>query len=326
MKKILSAALCLLLLLTVFSGCEKPPFFGGDSEVSSSAVSVSEPEAEPAGPYRIGLLQYEENPSQDEVREAFMRRLEEWGYDEERLVIEYENAGGDEAKAKAACGKFQKDGASIIVAVSAPAAEAAAKDGTLTVISVGGEGSTLEVKSGVQQTLSLAAQIDPELKTVGLLTNGGNEAAKEEVKVYCEAHELELVEASFDAAGGSVTKAIEELSGKVDALYTLPGTVTESVGTEAARAAKEKKLAWYAGDGFLVKLGALAAETADLTAVGYEAADLAVQLMVGEPLQEPAPFEASCAVLNQSTIDALAVTVPEELLERAALFSSQPQT
>lgn len=325
MKKILSLALCLAFLLTLCSGCSKLPF-GKGGESSSALPSESKTEEKSAGPYKMGLLQFEESPAQDELREAFLSRLEEWGYDEKRLTIECENAGGDKAKAKSICEKFQKDGMGVIVATSSPAAEAAqetAKAGQAAVISIGGEDAAIQLKSGVPQTLALAVQLDPDLKAIGLLTNGENDPAKKEVETFCEAHELELVEAAFDGTGGSVTKAVEELSGKVSAFYTLPGTVSQSAGTEAARAAKEKKLAWYAGEAFLVKLGAMAAQTADLTEAGYEAADRAVRAMVGDTLPETAALEATCLSLNQTTLDALAVTVPEELLEGAALFRQE---
>lgn len=324
MKKIASLALCLALLLTLFAGCSKFPF--GKGEESSSTPAESKVESAPAGPYQMGLLQYEDSPAQDELREAFLSRLEEWGYDEKRLTIACENAGGDPAKAKSICEQFQKDKVGVIVATSAPAAEAAqaaAKAGEITVISIGGEDAAVQLKSGVPQTLELATQLNPDLKAIGLLTNGENEAAKKDAETFCEAHELELVEAAFDGAGGSVTKAVEELSGKVSAFYTLPGTLSSSEGTEAARAAKEKKLLWVAGDAFLVKLGAAGAETVDLTEAGYEAADRAVRAMVGDALPENTTFEAASRSLNQTTLDALGITVPEELLEGAALVRQE---
>lgn len=325
MKRICCMALCLMLLLTICSGCDKLPFGKGGESSSPLQSEVTAPE-EPTGPYKIGLLQFEESPAQDELREAFLSRLEEWGYDEKRVTIECLTAKGDEKQAERICEKFQAEGAGVIVALSAPAAKAAekaAKAGTLTVISVGEQDAEITLKSGVPQTLTVALQIDPNLKKIGLLTNGANEAAKAEMKTFCEAHELEIVEAAFDQTGGSVTKAVEELSGKVSAFYTLPGTISKSEATEAARTAKEKGLSWYAGDAFLVKLGALAAKTADLTEVGFAVADRAVRAMVGEAAQEPAAFEATALCMNQTTIDALAAAVPDEVLEGAAMVKQE---
>ena len=325
MKRIFCMALCLLLLLTVCSGCDRLPF--GKEEESSAPLpsEVMSPE-EPSGPYRIGLLQFADNPAQDELREAFLSRLEEWGYDEQRLTIDFETAKGDEAQAGRICEKFRQEGAGVVVALSAPAARAAekvAQTGEFTVISVGEADTTITLKSGVPQTLNVALQIDPKLQKIGLLTNGENAAAKEEVRTFCEAHELELVEAAFDQTGGSVTKAVEELSGKVNTFYTLPGEISQSAGVEAARAAKEKGLAWYAGDGFLVGLGALAAKTADMTEAGFAAADRAVRAMVGETAAEPVTMEAVSLCFNQTTIDALAAVIPEELFEDAATVKQE---
>ena len=325
MKRIWSMVLCLTLVLTLCAGCDKLPFGKGEESsvpLQSEVLSAEEP----TGPYLIGVLQFDESPAQDELREAFLSRVEEWGYDEKRLTIVCENARGDAKQAERIGIKFRQDGAGVIVATSdeaAQAAENAVKSGQITVISLGGEGAQIELKSGVPQTLALALQLDPELKKIGLLTNGENETAKQQVETFCQAHEIEIVEAAFDQAGGSVTKAVEELSGKVNTFYTLPGTVSKDGGVEAARAAKEKGLAWYAGDAFLVGLGALGAQTADLTAAGYEAADRAVRAMVGTPKTEPAAFEATCLSFNQSTVDTLAVFIPDELLETAATVKQE---
>ena len=325
MKRICCMALCLMLLLTILGGCDKLPFGKGEesSALLPSEVSTDE---EPTGPYQIGLIQFADDPAQDELREAFLSRLEEWGYDEQRLAIDYVSAKGDEKQAERICEKFRQEGAGVVVALSsaaARAAEQAAKTGAFTVISVGEKDTTILLSSGVPQTLSIALQIDPALQKIGLLTNGGNEAAKAEMKTFCEAHEVEIVEAAFDQTGGSVTKAVEELSGKVNVFYTLPGEVSQSAGVEAARAAKEKGLSWYAGDSFLVGLGALAAKTGDLTQAGFAAADRAVRAMVGETAEGPVTLEATGLCLNQTTIDALAAVIPDELLEGAAMVKQE---
>lgn len=323
MKRIGSLLLSMLLLLSLV-GCEG---WSMTAETESSAVSsealVSEPE--PAQPYAMGYLQMEETPVQSELREAFFSRLEEWGYDETRLTVTCESAAGDSAKAEKICKDFVADGVSVIVAAgddAEKAATAAAAGKEITVIVISSEDdATVKLKSGVQQTLSLAQQIDPKLTALGLPDNGGNEVARKEVEVYCAAHEIELIPVTFDETEGSLTKAVEELCGKVTTFYTLPGTVSESVAAEAAKTAREKGLAWYAGDRFLVNAGALGAETVDLTAAGYEAADRLIQVMLQQDPGEETTLEVDCVTLNQTTIDALGLTVPDVIFESASVVT-----
>lgn len=318
MKRWIGTGLSVLLLVGMLAGCELPL---GSSEVEeSSAVSsalVSEPEqAEPA---HMGLLQSVDTPMENELREAFLSRLEEWGYDESRLTVDYQSTDGNVADDRKFCEQFEEDNAQVVVVLSKdtlPIVEETLKKDT-EIISIGDQ---VQLKSGVQQTLALALQIDPNMKAIGLLDDGFNSEAKKEVEVYCEAHEIELVVVQYvDETPGSVAQAMDQLSGKVSAFYTLPGAVTESQAEEFATAAKDRALAWYASDSFLVQQGAFAAVTPDLTKAGYELADRMIAALLGQEQDEPVTFEATCTSFNQQTMSVLGLSVPDEILETAAI-------
>ena len=93
MKKTVLTILSLALAVCLLAGCSN----GVTSSVVSHLPSGTEPGKTEAQPYKIGLIQYMEHPSLDTIREAFMSRLEEWGYDETKVVIDYQNAGGENA-------------------------------------------------------------------------------------------------------------------------------------------------------------------------------------------------------------------------------------
>ena len=109
MKKILSVLLCLALGAGVLAGCSH-------QEEPSPTPSPSPEVSQVAEPYKIGLVQYREHGELDSLREAFMSRLEEWGCDEDRVEIDYQNAGGDPVKAEEICDTFVKGGVDMIVA------------------------------------------------------------------------------------------------------------------------------------------------------------------------------------------------------------------
>lgn len=324
MKRWISTGLSALLLVGMLAGCELP-FGTSESEVSSEVSSTVASEPEEAQPTRMGLLQLVDTPMEDELREAFLSRLEEWGYDESRLTVDYQGTDGNVEDVQKFCEQFEEDDAQVVVVLSKDALpiveEALNKDTDL--ISVGDQ---VQLKSGVQQTLALALQIDPNMKSIGLLDDGFNSEAKKEVEVYCEAHEIELVVVQyFDETPGSVAEAMDKLSGKASAFYTLPGAVTESQAEEFATEAKNRALAWYAGDRFLVQKGAFAAVTSDLTKAGYELADRTIAAMLGQEQDEPVTLEANCTAFHQQTMSVLGLSVPDEILETAAIFTEKTE-
>lgn len=320
MKRWICAGIAAMLLVSTLTACDLP--FGTENEEASSAVSSAVvSEVTVSEPYHMGLLQFTDTPMEEELREAFFSRLEEWGYDETRLTVDYQSANGSEEEVEKFCKQFAEDGAQVVVVLSADAVERVEKTvgQDVAVIAIGDE---VQLKSGVQQTLTLALQIDPNLKSLGLLDDGLHDETKQEVEVYCEAHEIELVVTNYtDGEENSITKAMDELTGKVSTIYTLPGAVSKAQAEEFATAAKDRALAWYAGDFFLVQKGALAAVTSDLTQAGYELADQMISAMLGQAEEVQTVAEADKTAINRSTASVLGVDVPDEILETAVIVS-----
>ena len=102
--------------------------------------------------YQIGLVQYQEQTTLNALREAFMSRLEEWGCDETQVEIEYQNAGGDPAKAQEICQGFVEDQVDMIVAISTPAAQAAVSAAEGTDVTVMFTGVANEAALGLDQS------------------------------------------------------------------------------------------------------------------------------------------------------------------------------
>lgn len=326
-KKILKAALCLLLLFAL-TACSMQK---GGSSLPSSPVSP-QPDETAAAPVRIGLLQYGEDPAQNIVREAFMSRLEEWNYDEEQLSIDYQNAGGDAEKAESVCQKFVQDEVDMIVAISTPAAQAAVQAAGGTDIAVAasagaqwkaeGNAVSVTVKPDVRGTLDLALAADGKLSTLGLLydpEDPDSKAAVEEAKAWCAEKSIAVEEASVTDPQKAV-EAMTELYKKAGAVYTPGGRLASATGLLAAEAIRLGK-PWYAGSDAMVQNGALAAVSADSTELGNRLADLAVEKLGG---REEIPVESLTAgqlYVNQATLGNLALILPEELLKTADFYT-----
>ncbi len=342
LKKLLALAVCFALSACVLGGCALKD--KGPSAASSSAASSQTVSQEPDRPYTIGLLQYGENPSLDTVREAFMSRLEEWNYDEDKVRIDYQNAGGDAAKAEEICKKFVQDKADLIVALSPPAAKAAAEaaQNTETKVLFAGVGDPekeLGIKgpspsgnvTGVQGSSSpaavidLALQINPELKTVGLLYYGEDslsQAAAAEAKAYCEGKGLQVKESAIPKDGGA-PEAAASLCKEADAVYSPADSLVAGSAPTVAETLRKAKKPWYVGDSSMVQGGALASVTVDYTEIGHQAADMAVELMAGKPAAQipVSSLEAKRVSVNQTALDALQAKIPAEVLETADFFA-----
>lgn len=331
LKRISSAVLCAAMLIAT-AGCSSAGNAPqAESQPSSSGLASQAQEK----PYKIGLVQYAEQPSLDTVREAFMTRLEEWGYDETKVEIEYQNAGGDSAKAEEICKKLVEDNADLILAVSSPAAEAAVAavkgSGTKVLFAAadmeaGAAVTGTKCKSSVTAVIDLALEADPGLKTLGLLYNPEepvSAAQAEEAKSYCAEKKIEIAEAVISAASGDrteeITKKVNELCAKTDAVLTPMDSTVASVSGIVSAAVRQAKKPWYATELAMAERGALAAVSIDYTKLGYETADMAVELMGGRELTEVSAVELDSFKLyiNQETLKAVQTVLPEEKLASA---------
>lgn len=337
MRKIVCILLGLLLIAGSLAGCSKPE----EEETSKEPEASYAPVNEAKGPYHVGLIQYMEYAPLDEAREAFMSRLDEWGYDDGKVVIDYQNAGGDADRAAEICQKMVKDEVNVIVAISTPAAKAAVKaaEGSQSKVvfllandpqgELGLEnpeqpqGNVTGVAdlTAAQATLDLASQINPQLASVGLLYDPGcplGSAYTEALKQICSERNIAVSEGQVTKAGEAAAQ-MTELCKTVDAVFSPADSTVAAAAGDAAKAAQDAHKPWYACTEDVVQQGALAGISVDYTEAGNKAADMAVQLVAGrEPRDLPVyHFSNGKVSVNQATMSILEVQLPEEVLETA---------
>lgn len=337
--------MAVLIGLCALAGCSKKE---EESNPESSSLAPT-PEPEAAGPYQVGLVQYMDFAPYDQAREAFMSRLEEWGYGDSRLQVDYQSAGGDQGKLEEICRKFAEDKKDVVVAISSPAAQAASKacEGTQTKVvflgvadprndlgiedPVNPEGNATGVADPVtaRPSVELALQVDGTIQNVGLLYDpscpfGGDYV--EAIKTHCGELGLNLVESQV-AGKDQVADAMKELCSQVDAVFSPMDSTVSAAAQDAAKAALEAKKPWYASSEDLAAAGAAASVNIDYTDAGNKAADMAVQLVSGKNVQELAVYSypGGRVSVNQGTMDALGLRFPEEVLETANYVQAQKQ-
>lgn len=345
MKKLLCMILAVLLAAVALAGCSKKE---ENVPAPESSAVVSTPETAAKGPYQVGLVQYMDYAPYDEAREAFMSRLEEWGYGDSRLQVDYQNAGGDSAKLDEICKKFAKDGKDVVVAISAPAAKAAAGacEGTGTkvvfmgITDPGSLGIADPVNPGgsvtgvadlvtARSAMELALQANSSIKTVGLIYDPGcqfGEGYLEAMRAYCTEQSITIVESQVTGKD-QVEAGMKDLCGQVDAVFSPLDSTVSAAGQEAAKAARDAGKPWYASSEDTVAVGALASINIDYTDAGNKAADMAVQLVSGKTVSELAVYvyPKGRVSVNQEVMDALVLRFPEEVLETANYIQAQKQ-
>lgn len=334
LKRILCALIGTAVLTMSVGGCS---VIAQPTEAVSSQPAPSEPVSQtPKKAYKIALVQFAEQPSLDTVREAFMTRLEEWGCDETQIEIDYQNAGGDSDKAESICKKLVEDETDLILAVSSPAAEAAvsAVKGSSTKVlfadaDIQADGNSvtgISVSSSVTEVIDLALEADPELKKLGLLYNPDetiSAAQIEQAKEYCSEKKIELVESTVSTADGDrteeITAKVTELCANCDAVLTPMDSTVASVSGIVSAAMRAAEKPWYATELAMVERGALAAVSIDYTLLGYEAADMAVELMGGRELSQlPAvQLDSFQTYVNRETLKAVQTKLPDETIATA---------
>ncbi len=337
MKRIACALLALLMIAGILAGCSKQKEEETPSEPEASYAPVNEA----AGPYHIGLVQYMEYAPLDEAREAFVNRLDEWGYDDGKVEINYQNAGGNSDKAAEICQKMVKDKVDVIVAISTPAAKAAAKAAEGSQVKVvfllandpqGELGvENLEQPQGnvtgvvdlvtAQAALDLAAQVNPQLASVGLLYDPGctfGTAYVQAFKKVCEERNIAVSEGQA-ANSGEAAAQMAELCKSVDAVFSPVDSTISTAAADTAKAAQEGHKPWYSCTEDVVRQGALAGISVDYAEAGNKAADMTVQLAAGRPVRElPVyTFSSGRVNVNQAVMSLLDVHLPEEVLETA---------
>lgn len=339
-KLLLSTVLCAATVIFAAGGCAVED----KTEVMSSQTVSSDTLQDNDEPYKIGIVQYAEQPSLDTVREAFMSRLEEWDCDETQVEIDYQNAGGDSAKAKELCENMVQNKTDLIVAISDPAAQAAAEAAKNTETEVIFAAADMNAdaayitgtKSGstATATVDLALQTTPEIKTVGLLYNPEEVISKAEtdaIKKYCAEKNVAVEEVKVSVAEGDrtaeITEKVTALCGKADVIITPIDSMVSSVSGIISTTVRKEKKQWYATELAMAERGALAAVSIDYTKLGYETADMAVELMGGRKLAQVSAvtFDSPQVYINQTTMSAVQVTFPEEIVKSASFVTDSAQ-
>ena len=322
-------AILLALTLTLAAGCggvSASPASGSDSSKAASSAPSSSPEKK----VKIGLVQFVEHTSLDQIREACLAQLETLGYDSSKVEIDYQNGSADFSNLNSIAQKFVGGGCDLIIAIATPAAQAAAA--ATTDIPIVFAAASDPVAAGLVQNMEkpegnvtgtsdaipvdaifdLAAKMTPDAKTFGFLYNAGeanSQAVIAQAKAYCDSKGITYLEATVTNSSEVQQSALQLLS-KADAIYVpIDNTVASAMSTLGSLCVENKKPCYVSADSMVLD-GGLAAVGINYVELGKETANMAAQILEGKAVSEVPVFTFSTfnEIINDEVAAALGIT------------------
>lgn len=330
-KNLMKLSFLLFGLLLLLAACG-----GEESETSSNETSNGEA-ADTAkensdNTFKIGTTQIVEHPSLDAAKEGFKKAIEDAG-----IKAEYvdKSANNDNSANMTIAQQLVGENVDLIFANSTPSAQAA-KSATsdIPVIftsvtdAVGAEliESMATPGANVTGTIDLHPETMPKTvaflkelgaKNVGMVYNAGEQNSVAQIAAVKEIAAKEgvtIVEAAVSASS-EVRQAAESLVGKVDAFYIITDNTVVSALESVIEVADANKLPLIVGELDSVERGGLAAYGFEYYDIGYEAGQMAAQILLEgkAPSEVPAAYPANLKlVINKAAAENLGLEIKPE--------------
>lgn len=336
MKKIFIFLSLVVSLALLSAGCGAPKTSEAPKE-TAKPVAQTEPAKTKV---KLGIIQIVEHPALDGARKGFLDVLSENGYkDGDNLVVNYQNAQGDQSNLQTISQKFVSEKEDLILAIATPSAIAmasATKDIPILITAVTDPVAAKLVKSNekpetnvsgttdmtpVKEQLSLIKQIKPTVKKVGIIYNSSEVNSQVQVDIAKKAAAelgIEIVEATVTGSA-EVMQVAQSLVGKVDAIYVPTDNVVASSIASVVKVAEKNKLPLVVGEEGMVKGGALATIGLDYYNLGRQTGEMALRVIKGEKTAEM-PIESLKKidiVVNQGAATRMGVEIPKDILDKA---------
>lgn len=289
---------------------------------------------------KIGVLQLIEHNALDSAYKGFVDGLKEAGYEDgKNIIIDYQNAQGEQANCITIGQKFINDKSDLILAIATPAAQAIAnmtKDIPILITAVtdpadsklvadnnvpGGNVTGTSDLTPVEAQIELLKEIIPNVKTVGLLY-----CSSEQNSVF----QINIAKKKLDAMGikyidiaisnlNEIQQVIQNVIGKVEAIYTPTDNMIANGMATVALMTEPAKLPVICGEGGMTMLGGTATYGINYYELGKLTSTQAVSILKGDKKTFEMPIEylqKFDLVVNTNMIESIGLTIPESLYNK----------
>lgn len=323
MKKIVTVLLVLALITALFAGCSG----------SGAANKV----------LKIGIVQLVKHPALDAAYEGFVDGLKAEGFEDgKNISIDYQDAQGEQSNCNTIATKFVNDKCDLILAIATPAAQAAVNATTEIPIMVtavtdpagarivssneapGGNVTGTSDLNPIKEQIELLTTLVPNAKTVGMLYCSSE--ANSKIQVDLAKAELDKYGIGYQdftvSSTNEIQPVVESMKGKVDVVYAPTDNMIASGMSAVAAVANEAGLPVIVAEPNMVENGGLATYGLNYFNLGKQTGTMAAKVLRGESKPADMPIEylsQADLIINQKTADALGMTIPQELADKAQI-------
>lgn len=296
-----------------------------------------------SGKIKVGVIQLIENGAFNDMKDGFIEELRAKGYTEDKCDIVVKSAQGDTATLNTICQEMVDSRMDLVATIATPATQAMVNmDSDIPVVFISvsapvaaGVTSNMEKPDKnatgtsnaipVSDIFNLSDSLTPGNKTYGLIYNTGEVNSVNTVKdakSYLDGKGLKYVEAVVTNSS-EIQQAAESLVGSVDAIFVPNDSVVQSGMAQITEITRKNKIPVYACSATTVQSGAFATVAMNDKQIGSQSADMAVEILGGRKVEDvpSVVVPASGTVINQNTMEALGVTIPDSVKSTAQLIT-----
>ena len=292
----------------------------------------TEAAAESGKTYKVGICNYVDDASLNQIVDNIQNRLAEIGQEQGvTFEVSYDNCNADATVLEQIVANFIADGVDLMVGVATPVAmkmQSATEDNRIPVIfaavtdpvgaglveSLEAPGSNLTGTSDYLDTnsvMNLIFAADPDASKIGLLYDAGQDsstAAIAAARAYLEEKGIEVIERTGTTTDEVMLAAEALVADGVDAVFT----PTDNTIMTAELAIYETFIAagipHYTGADSFALNGAFVGYGVDYANLGVETADMVAEILLNgaDPASTPVrTFDNGTATVNTETCEAL---------------------
>lgn len=297
---------------------------------------------------KVSVVQIVSHSSLDTIRDSFSDEMEQLGYTEGEIELEYYDAGNDTSTLDSILSTASGDGSDVIVAIATPTAQSAARyaeEIPIVFAAVSdpiGAGLTSSLEEPdknitgtmddiqVDQILEAALEIDPDMQRLGVIYNASEANSVtniEKAKTFCEENGIELQEVTVTSTN-DVQQAVTTLAGSCDAIFSPNDNTVASAMSAAAQAAVEAGIPYYVGADSMVSDGGFLTVGINYEELGRETARMVDQVLQGTDVADIpiVQFKTDLSIyVNASTMEALGRTLPASIADSERLVMMEQE-
>ena len=294
------------------------------------------------GKMKVGVVQIVQHPALDEANKGFVEALEKRGL-KDKIEIDQQNAQGDQSNLRTIANRFVSGKYALIGAISTPAAQAMANaTGDIPIICTAvtnyetaklmkseaapdGDITGTSDRGPMEKEVQLIREIQPDAKRVGIIYNSSEINSVIQAKKLheiCEPLGMSVKELTVNSIN-DIQQVAESFAGEVDAIYVPTDNVVASSIPTLMAVANANKIPVYGAEVGHVQNGVLASESISYYDIGYQAGEMAADVLEGKKKISELPVEAadkSTLYINAEEMKTLGIQIPQSVLDRAEMI------